>query len=880
MFVSHTQRLNPEKRLWVVRPFFCMPQLLTFENSPPSQAMPPPPGEPWSSALPSNQPLTRLRWRTRRLMVLVMLFTALAAGVLWWQAERSREQLRRQVMLQAEQRSMHLADAMAGRVMSLLGMFDLALRDLRREWGRDRALFDPIVRQVMDTFAPDLVAHTTVVDADGAVVYSSLGPESRALVGDRPHFQAHKSGLDRLLVGKPETLPAFEGWTFEVSRPLLRDGRFEGAIQMMISTEGLSRKLASLQLSERDVVALIHTDGTYMSRSLRNTEAMGTKAPLDVASFGDATSDRGLFRVGGGLDGIERTYGWQHMAPYPLVMAIGLSDASVLAPLAPAFARSRVVTGILTALLFLCGGLVSALLWRVERQQAKVEDQESFRQRLFESSTVPTVVMDATTATVIDCNPAAVHIYGFPERASVIGSTPADFSPPVQHDGTPSAEKSLEHIRQAIDQGSAVFEWLHQRPDGTLWDAEVRLMGFASKGRWLLQYTLQDITDRRKAEAALKESEARLKEAQKLARIGNWEMDATSRRIVWSDELYRIFEVSQGEFLPCYANIIAIVHPEDREAFTGVYAASMTKRRPYDLVHRLRMRDGRIKHVRNTGLSEFNGDRVVRSLGTVQDITEVRMAEEKLQRLNEELEQRVAERTREMTVLNRDLEAFSYSVSHDLRTPLRSIDGYASLLAADWGAHLDDEGRSHLERIRQSARRMGYLINDMLTMARLNRTDLRHEKVDLSEMARAVLAELESGETQRLVTWHIEDGLVVQADAGLMRAVLQNLLGNAWKYTGHTPDARISLTRELRADGVAEYRVRDNGAGFDMAYADQLFQPFRRLHAHHEFEGTGVGLATVHRIIERHGGQVRGEGRVGEGAVFCFTLPGAATHSA
>jgi PAS domain S-box-containing protein len=817
-----------------------------------------------------------LNRRARRLVALVMMFTVLAAGVLWWQAERSRQQLREQVMQQAEQRSLHLADAMAGQVSMLLSVLDLALQDLRREWLRDPVLFDPVGRLVLGTLPRGFVTHATVVDADGFVVYNSIGQEDLTFVGDRAHFQAQKTqaataDADRLHIGKPVASRLVKGWTFVVSRPILREGRFDGAIQMMVSTEGLSTRLAALELSADDVVALIHPDGTFMSRSQGNTEAMGVKLASDRPFLLHPDQNRGFYRLKGHVDGKERSYGWQRIAPHGLVVAIGLADTSVLAPLAPAFARGRLVTGTLTALLFICGGLIGSLLWRVERHQAQVEIQDAFRERLFESSLVPTAVMDARTGAIIDCNPAAVRVYGFPNRASVIGGTPEVFSAPVQYDGTPSDQKGTQFIRQAIETGSVVFDWLHQRPDGSLWDAEVRLMCFESEGRKLLQFTLQDITDRRKAEAALKESEARLKEAQTLARIGNWESDPATRHIVWSDELYRIFEVPP-HFMPSYESFLGMVHPEDRRLVTEAYVHSLKQRTPFDVVHRLLMPDGRIKYVRESGLSEFEGERVVRSLGTVQDITEVRMAEEKLKRLNEELEMRVAERTREMTVLNRDLEAFAYSVSHDLRTPLRSIDGYASLLDADFGDRMSEEGRTYLERIQQSARRMGRLITDMLTMAHLSRTDLRRERVDLSELARSIVAEITAGDTTRSATWHIEEGLVVQADAGLMRAVLQNLLGNAWKYTSQTPEAQISLTRHPREDGVPEFCVRDNGAGFDMAYAHQLFQPFKRLHAHHEFEGTGVGLATVHRIIERHGGEVRGEGAVGAGAVFCFSL--------
>lgn len=816
--------------------------------------------------------------RSRALVTAVILFTLLAVSVLWWQAERSRDQLREQLMQQAGQRSLQLADAMAGQVGILMSLLDLKLMDLRRDWLRDPAGFDPVVRNVLEALPAGIVSHASLVDADGNVIYNSLGQENPTYVGDRAHFQAQKTGGDKIHIGKPVASRLTGRWIFTVSRPILRDGRFDGVIQLMVSSDAVSKKLANLRLSDQDVVSLLHADGTFMARSHDNDDAMGVQLTSARPYVQDPDMERGIYLVKGQLDDVARTYGWRRITPHPLVVAVGLADAAVMAPLTPALKRGRVVTATLAALLFICGGLISVLLMRVARNQAMAEANEAVRVRLFESSHVPIVVMDARTGRIIDCNQAACHIYGYKHRSDVLGGTPEIFSASKQYDGTPFNEKARFFIAQALKRGSVKFDWLHQRPDGTQWDGEVNLMCFESEGWKLLQFTVQDITESRRAELALRDSETRLKEAQRIAHLGSWEHNPCTGVILWSDEIYRIFEVDPATFSVTMESFFSVVHPDDRAWMREAYRRSELTRQPFDLVYRLLMPDGRVKHVRETGQREFQGERLVRSVGTVQDITQMHQAEEALKRLNEELEQRVAERTREMTVLNRDLEAFAYSVSHDLRTPLRSIDGYASLLEAEFGDQIRGEGRSYLERIQRSARRMGNLITDMLTMAHLSRTDLQCERVDLSEMARSIVAEIAGGESGRSVEWHIEDGLIVQADPGLMRVVMQNLLGNAWKYTNQVPHARISFTRQCDADGRQAFCVRDNGAGFDMTYADQLFQPFKRLHAHHEFEGTGVGLATVHRVIERHGGKVHGEGKVGEGAVFCFTLSGAAAR--
>ncbi len=220
---------------------------------------------------------------------------------------------------------------------------------------------------------------------------------------------------------------------------------------------------------------------------------------------------------------------------------------------------------------------------------------------------------------------------------------------------------------------------------------------------------------------------------------------------------------------------------------------------------------------------------------------------------------------------NKELEAFSYSVSHDLRAPLRSIEGFSQALLEDYADALDAEGKSHLQRVRAAARRMGELIADLLDLSRVGSAELRRTRVDLSELARSVLAELARRDAGRTVETQVQDGLLADADGRLIQVALENLLGNAWKFTAKAPGAKITFGAEPR-DGRAVYVVRDNGAGFDMSYADKLFSPFQRLHSDAEFSGTGIGLATVYRIVDRHGGRVWAEGAVGRGASVYFTL--------
>jgi two-component system, NtrC family, sensor kinase len=220
---------------------------------------------------------------------------------------------------------------------------------------------------------------------------------------------------------------------------------------------------------------------------------------------------------------------------------------------------------------------------------------------------------------------------------------------------------------------------------------------------------------------------------------------------------------------------------------------------------------------------------------------------------------------------NRELETFSYTVSHDLRAPLRSINSFSQILLEDYSEKLDSTGKSHLERVSSSARRMGELIDDLLELSRVARADLSWDRVDLSAIARAILEGFSRNEPDRRVEWDVQDDLVLDVDGRLMKAALENLLGNALKFTAKIATARIEFGAEQR-DGGTVYFVRDNGAGFDMKHADKLFSPFKRLHGNDDFPGTGIGLATVHRIVDRHGGRIWAESTVGEGATFYFTV--------
>jgi PAS domain S-box-containing protein len=370
---------------------------------------------------------------------------------------------------------------------------------------------------------------------------------------------------------------------------------------------------------------------------------------------------------------------------------------------------------------------------------------------------------------------------------------------------------------------------------------------------------ITDITERKRAEVALSRLAAIIESSEDA--IVSKDLHGVVKS--WNQGAERLFGFSAEEMVG--ESILRIIPPElqheESEILRRVNAGARI-----DHFETVRVRKDGTRLNISLSISPIRDSRgaIVGASKIARDMTERKRAEEALRSLNAELEQKVQERTRE-------LEAFCYSVSHDLRAPLRSIAGFSEAILEDAHDRLDRTAQEHFNRIQVASMRMAQLIDNLLDLSRLTRKEMRRERVDLSAQARAIAEDLRRKDPDRHVDLAIQPGLAVPGDSELLRSVLQNLLGNAWKFTGKRPAARIEFGAVDKGNERI-YFVRDNGAGFDMAYADKLFGAFQRLHGPEEFEGTGIGLATVQRIIQRHGGRVWAEGRVGQGAVFYFSF--------
>jgi PAS domain S-box-containing protein len=381
---------------------------------------------------------------------------------------------------------------------------------------------------------------------------------------------------------------------------------------------------------------------------------------------------------------------------------------------------------------------------------------------------------------------------------------------------------------------------------------------------------VSDITGLKRTEQRLLRSEQLMVDTQGVAHLGTWEWDVHEPTAVWSDELYRIYGLTRETYTPSYEAYLQMVHPDDRQRVIDATNRVFHEHVPYSHDERIFRPDGSMRYLHTWAHPVLDGSgTLVRLVGVCQDITDQKSAEEQVRELNLDLERRVAERTRTIEQSLRDVEAFNAMVSHDLRAPLQVIAMSCQLMAREAGGGLPAQFGEHLARVQRASGHMTQLVTDLLALAQVGNAPLVRSEVDLSALAGEIMANLRRLSPEREATVEIEPGLRCDADPVLLRSAMENLLGNAWKYSAQVAHARIAVGR-LPGEERMQFFVRDNGAGFEAPDASEVFKPFQRFHKPSEFAGTGVGLAIVQRIIERHQGRIHAQGRPGQGATFTF----------
>ncbi len=504
----------------------------------------------------------------------------------------------------------------------------------------------------------------------------------------------------------------------------------------------------------------------------------------------------------------------------------------------------------------------------------RAEEELALRAQLLDLAHDAVIVRDPAQSRVRFWNREAQAIYGY-SAAEAIGRVTHELLATVFPESREAVDAALMRDRQWVG------ELRHTRQDGAVIVISSRqALQTDEHGAPIAIIELNsDVSERRRAEQQVAHMSRLLTRTQEISKTGGWEYDVATGQLTWTDEVYRMYGVKRTSEPPAVTSAIAAYDPESAPVIDAAFKRLVAEGEPYDLELGLIRADGQRIWVHTIGRAEFEDGRVVRVDGNIVDVTDRRQAEEAIHTLNAELEQRVAARTEQLERVNRELERFAYSVSHDLRAPMRAVDGFSQALLEDYAEKLDEQGRHDLERVRAGAVRMGRLIDGVLELSRVSRQRLALIPVDMTALATRTVAEVRSGQPDRRVEVEIQDGLVAQADLELVRIVLQNLFDNAFKFTAKTELARIQFGAVQQA-GVPVYFVADNGVGFDMDHSKRLFLPFDRLHRESEFPGDGIGLATVVRAVRKHDGVIWAKGAINQGASFYFTLTAGASPPA
>jgi PAS domain S-box-containing protein len=429
------------------------------------------------------------------------------------------------------------------------------------------------------------------------------------------------------------------------------------------------------------------------------------------------------------------------------------------------------------------------------------------------------------------------------------------------------------------------FDWIGTFGNVALTGEEIRFEQYlASNDRWYdvvgYQYkpdhfvaAFIEITERKHAEARLRDSNERLKLATRAGGVGIWDWDVVANRLVWDEQMFRLYGIATQDFSGAYDAWKNGLHPEDREASHRASQLALSGEKEFDIEFRVVCPDGEVRTLKgNASVFRDPQGNPLRMIGTNWDITESREHARELARYRDHLEERIQERTAELEAANRELEAFSYMVSHDLRAPLRHINGFVEILTSDHKDDLGADAQHALRVIASSARNMSQLIDDLLSFARTTRQPLVVSPLQMGEILEEALVQVRKSCPDRNIEWVAAPMPQIEGDAGLLRQVWINLLDNAVKYSRRQELARIEIGC-AQTDREWTFWVRDNGVGFDMKCADKLFGVFQRLHRPDEFEGTGIGLVTVQRIVVRHKGRIWAESAPDQGATFTFALP-------
>jgi PAS domain S-box-containing protein len=840
-----------------------------------------------------------IRARLVALVALVALpFCALNAATAWRTFKKGESEALERAVTRARLVAARVDDQVV-KVDSLLALLSNTLSARPEDAARVQGILAAVRAELPEGFFG-----LRLSDLEGMPIAN--GGSGSTSIADRRYFQ-RAVARPGLAVGEATRVFGSDEWTLGLARRIVGEsGGVSGVVSINTRLSGLKRLLDADGLPPGSAVTLIDEYGVVLAHTRETASWVGRKLE-DTAEFASLGQQVRSAEIRVSADGGEWLAGQASLGAAPWHVYVSLPAGEALREVRAEFIASLALLAALLcgslALAWWCarglarplndladgaariaggdgslrlgtdhGGEIARVAAEINRvvergadREASLRDAEAKFRAMVEASPVG-IFLARLDGNTVYTNPAYLRILGLSgEDARDLGWIRAIH--PEDRDTVATAwHKSISSGSPYRGQG----RYLHANGKVVWWQVRTAEVQVGDKLLGLVGM-VEDITEVREAQAALADSERRYRSMFASNPQPMWVYDVENLRFLdVNDAAIAHYGYSRDEFRAM--TVLDIRPEEDRMQYErpGLPASvgAVTQG-----VRRHRRKNGRLIEVEVSSHDlMFKGRRAVHVL--VNDVTERNRVEREILSLNAELEERVAARTAELTAANNELEAFTYSVAHDLRAPLRGIDGFSALLV-EHTHRVDSDIAVYVERIRSSSQRMGAMISDLLDLSRVSRRELFKLPIDLSAMAAEIRDELQRLAPARQVDWVIAPDLRARGDPGLMRQVLDNLLGNAWKYTGEAVRPRIEFGRAGAGAGESrvEFFVRDNGVGFDMQYAGKLFSVFQRLHSAEKYEGTGIGLATVKRIIERHGGGVRGEGELGEGATFHFWLP-------
>lgn len=714
-------------------------------------------------------------------------------------------------------------------------------------------------------------------DAHGIVRYGfGVDPEARVMNVDREYFTRQRDNPGAgLVITKPVITRIDKRWAIPMSRPIhLANGSFGGVVYANVSLDHLINTLATVDAGQHGSVSLRDEEQTvfavYPAPADIDKVIAGKLVVPELQELIRTGRDAGTYVTAHTVDGVERKFAARRVPDYPLYVVVGRATQEYMAHW-----HDQALKTAMLAVLFCLTTLISSwLIYRGWKRQAVAAHELAREEEKFHT------VADYTYDWEYWEGPAQEILYMSPSCERVTGYSPAEFladpdllSRIIHPD---DLHLMTAHRHDVADENEAAVDFRIVRRDGEIrWIAHGCQSVYGRDGQFMgRRVNNRDVTERRQAE-----SEVRLAYAYNRSLI-----EASLDPLVTIGPDGKITDVNSAteEVTGCArTELIGMEFSDyfsDPARARAGYLQVFREGTVHDYELEIRHRDGHLTPVRyNASIYSDDAGKVIGIFAAARDISERKQAEAAVQRLNAELEQRVAQRTAELEAANKELEEFSYSISHDLRTPLRAIAGFARIIVDEHATSLDSEGRRLLDVVGTNTVRMGQLIDELLEFLQLGRRQMAFGPVDAVQLVREVFAELQASVPDRKLALDVQNLPPLWGDRSMIRRLLQNLLSNAIKFTRPRAQAVIEIGGSRDGD-ENHYFIKDNGVGFDMKYADKLFKVFEHVHPAGQFEGSGTGLAMVRRIVGRHGGRVWAEGQVDAGATIHFTLPAKEHH--